>query len=125
MKRLSYLLFIALSFCAASLSLAAPFDERAFEAAQAAGKPVLVEVHADWCHICAKQKPIMSELMSRQDMKAYQVFTVDFDKQKDLLKRFGVQKQSTMIVFKGKQEIARSTGETDKQKIEALLQKAL
>ncbi len=125
MKRLAQVLFLALSFSIAAISAAAPFDPRAFEAAQSAGTPVLVEVHADWCPTCAKQKPIIGSLLSRPNMKAYQVFTIDFDSQKDLLKRFGVQMQSTLIVYKGKQEVGRSTGETDQQKIAALLEKAL
>ena len=45
----------------AALLVAAPvsaaefrsFDQRAFTAAQAAGRPILVEVHAPWCPICA------------------------------------------------------------------------
>ena len=125
MKRLVNVALLGFAMAVAAISNAAPFDARAFEAAQTAGKPVLVEVHADWCPTCAKQKPIIGELMSRQNMKKYAVFTVDFDTQKDLLKRFGAQQQSTLIVFKGKQEVGRSTGETDKQKIAALLEKAL
>ena len=75
MKRFAHILFLALALAAAAISNAAPFDARAFEAAQAAGKPVLVEVHADWCPTCAKQKPVIGELLSRPDLKAYQVFT--------------------------------------------------
>lgn len=125
MKALSRILLFLIPLAFAALSHANSFDAQAFEAAQAAGKPVLVEVHADWCPTCAKQKPIIGELLSRPDMKAYQVFTIDFDTQKDLLRRFAVQKQSTLVVFKGKQEVGRSTGETDRQRIAALLQKGL
>jgi thioredoxin 1 len=115
----------AFVFLVTTLSHAGPFDAGAFEAAQAAGEPVLVEVHADWCPVCAKQKPVIQELLARPDMKTYQVFTIDFDAQRDLLKRFGVQRQSTLIVYKGKQEVGRSTGETNVQRIAALLEKAL
>src|SRR6266545_1339204 len=110
-KRLVNVALLGFAMAVAAISNAAPFDARAFEAAQTAGKPVLVEVHADWCPTCARQKPIIGELMSRRNMKKYEVFTVDFDTQKDLLKRFGAQQQSTLIVFKGKQEVGRSTGE--------------
>jgi len=53
------------------------------------------------------------------------VFNVDFDRQRDALQRFRVQFQSTMIVFKGTQEVGRSTGETDPGAIQALLEGAL
>ena len=38
---------------------------------------------------------------------------------------FNVQRQSTLIVFKGKQEAGRSVGDTNAASIEALLAKGL
>ena len=58
-------------------------------------------------------------------MKSMVVFTVDFDSQKDLLRKLNVQKQSTLIVFKGKKEVGRSTGDTNPGRIEALLNKSI
>ncbi|MBX9842170.1 MAG: thioredoxin family protein [Xanthobacteraceae bacterium] len=102
-----------------------PFDQKAFEAAQAAGKPILVEVHAPWCPVCKAQAPILAKLRSDARFKDLVSFNVDFDSQKDLLKKFNVQKQSTLIVFKGKQEIGRSTGDTNAASIDALLAKSI
>ena len=73
----------------------------------------------------SSEKPIVAELMSAPDFAEYQVFEVDFDTQKDVLQEFGVQRQSTMIVFKGKTEIERTLGETRPDAIEAMLRKAL
>jgi thioredoxin len=98
-----------------------PFDQKAFEAAQAAGKPILVEVSAPWCPICKAQAPILSRLKSDPKFKELVSFDIDFDSQKDLLRKFNVQKQSTLIVFKGKQEMGRSTGDTNAASIGALL----
>ena len=52
-------------------------------------------------------------------------FNIDYDSQKDLLRKFNVQRQSTLMVFKGKQETGRSTGDTNAASIEALLAKAI
>ena len=102
-----------------------PFDQKAFEAAQAAGKPILVEVSAPWCPVCKAQAPILSRLKSDPKFKELVSFDIDFDSQKDLLKKFNVQKQSTLIVFKGKQEAGRSTGDTNAASIGALLEKSI
>jgi len=102
-----------------------PFDAKAFEDAQAASKPILVEVTAPWCPICKAQAPILSRLKSEPRFKELVSFGVDFDAQKKLLKTFNAQKQSTLIVFKGKQEVGRSTGDTNAASIEALLAKAI
>lgn len=104
---------------------AAPFDERAFEAAQAAGKPILVEVTAPWCPICKTQGPIIAKLKAEPRFKDLQVFEIDFDSQKALLRRFDARMQSTLIAFKGRVEAGRSVGETQPEWIEALVEKAL
>jgi thioredoxin 1 len=102
-----------------------PFDQKAFDAAQAAGKPILVEVSAPWCPVCKAQAPILSKLRDDPKFKQLVSFEVDFDSQKDLLKKLGVQKQSTLIVFKGKQEVGRSTGDTNPGSITALVGKSI
>ncbi len=101
------------------------FDQNAFEAAQSAGKPILVEVHAPWCPVCKAQGPILSKLRSETKFKDLVSFQIDFDSQKDLLRKFNVQKQSTLIVFKGKQEAGRSTGDSNPASISALLGKGV
>ncbi len=118
--------FIAgLFFSAAAWTAGKPFDQAGFEAAQAAGKPILVEIHANWCPTCRAQEPIISELLREPKHAGFVVLRVDFDNQKDVVKRFRAQYQSTLIVFKGKKEVIRSTGETRKDAIAAQLAKAL
>jgi thiol-disulfide isomerase/thioredoxin len=102
-----------------------PFDAKAFEAAQVAGKSILVEVHAPWCPVCKAQAPILARLSGEAKYKDMIRFAIDFDSQKDLLRRFGVQRQSTLITFKGKQETGRSTGDTNPASLESLLAKAI
>ena len=121
-------LAMAVALPCASLTAAAdaiPFDQAAFAAAQAAGKPILVHVTAPWCTTCKAQAPILSRLLSEPRFKQLVTFDIDFDTQKALLSKFQVRLQSTMIVFKGEQETGRSTGDTDPGSIEALLTKAI
>jgi thiol-disulfide isomerase/thioredoxin len=101
------------------------FDQRAFDAAQAAGKPILVEITAPWCPTCKAQAPILARLKSEPRFKDLISYDIDFDTQKDLLRKFNVSKQSTLIAFKGRQEVGRSTGDTNPGSIEALLGKTI
>lgn len=101
------------------------FDINAFEAAQGAGKPILIDVSAPWCPTCKVQAPILDQLAAKPKFKDLVVFKIDFDSQKDLLKKFGVSMQSTLISFKGSREVARSTGATNAADIEAQLDKSL
>ncbi len=115
------------SMMAAVLLLALPltaeagqaYDAKAFAAAQEAGKSILVDVTAPWCPTCVKQKPIIQGLEASQPKLV--VFDVDFDSAKDVLKQHRVSSQSTLIMFKGKVEVGRSTGVTDPAAIAALV----
>ncbi|MGE0744793.1 MAG: thioredoxin family protein [Rhodospirillales bacterium] len=102
---------------------ATPFDQAAFQAAQAGNKPIIVEIHAPWCPVCAKQKPVLSQLRDT-DYKDLVSFAIDFDSQKELVARFGARAQSTLIVFKGGSEAGRSVGVSDPAAIKTLVQKA-
>ena len=102
-----------------------PFDAKAFADAQKAGKPILVAIHAPWCPICTAQKPILSELMADRKFSELAYFTIDFDSQKDLVRQFGAQKQSTLIAFKGSNERCRSVGDSKRESITALVNKTL
>ncbi len=99
------------------------FDASAFEAAQKAGRPILVEVSAPWCPTCQAQKPILQGLFSRPELENLVVFEVDFDTRKEVLKALNVRQQSTLIVFRGATEMGRSVGDTNPASIAALLGK--
>lgn len=101
------------------------FTPAAFEAAQKAGKPILIDISATWCPTCKAQAPILGELSGEARFKTLQVFTVDFDSQKDVVRSLKAQSQSTLIVFKGTNEVGRSVGDTKKESIAALLARAL
>src|SRR5260370_37320641 len=79
-----------------------PFDPNSLQQAQAAGKLILVDVTASWCPTCKQQHPIVQEI--EKATPGLVVYEVDFDGSKEVLKRFRVQHQSTLIVFKGDNE---------------------
>jgi thioredoxin 1 len=118
---------VALAAASAAPALAAPqtYDAKAFAAAQAAGKPILLHITAPWCPTCRAQKPILSKLEALPRFKDLVVLNIDFDSQKPLLRTLRVNQQSTMIVYKGAKEVGRETGDTDPASIEALLAKAI
>ncbi|MBY6243097.1 thioredoxin family protein [Methylosinus sp. Sm6] len=118
-----------LAFAAIAALISAPlsaaerhaYSAKAFDAAQAAGGPILVEVHAPWCPTCKAQSAVLEKLEAQEKFAGLQVFTVDFDSQKDALARFRARMQSTLIAYHGKDEKGRSTGETGEAAIAALL----
>jgi thioredoxin-like negative regulator of GroEL len=112
-------------FSSAWANTAVPFLAEGFEAAQASGSPILVEIHADWCPTCKDQQPILDRVTADPKFKDLKVFRVDFDAMKPAVKQFGAQMQSTLIVFKGAAQQGRSVGDTKQASIAALLDKSL
>ncbi len=102
-----------------------PFTQAGFEAAQKAGKPILIDTYATWCDICARQKPIIDKLLGEPQYKNVVTFRVNFDTQKDVMRKFNARLQSTLIAFRGDKEVARSVGETQPEWIDDLLSKSL
>jgi thioredoxin len=102
-----------------------PFNAQAFSDAQKSGKPILIAIHASWCPTCKAQAPILNELTNDPKFKNLVYLVVDFDSQKDLVRRFGARVQSTLIAFKGDKEQGRSAGDTNRASIAALLNKTL
>ncbi|MGJ4905720.1 thioredoxin family protein [Bradyrhizobium sp. HKCCYLS2058] len=120
---------VAATFAFAGLKAASAietaYSDAAFKAAQAAGQPILIEIHAGWCPTCKAQKPIIDKLAAEPKFKDLKIFRVDFDDMKPVVKAFGAQMQSTLITFKGTTETGRSVGDTKEASIAALLDKSL
>ncbi len=102
---------------------AQPFTQAAFDAAQAAGKPILVDAFAPWCPTCRAQAPIIDSAAKSMANKDLVVFRIDFDRQKTEQRKLNIRSQSTLIAFKGKTEVGRSVGATDSASINGLIAK--
>ena len=128
MRKLFRSVIFGLGFGLAGLAALAgelPFDKAQFDAALAQGEPVIVDFSASWCPTCKAQKPIVEGLMKEKKLEPVTLFVADYDKETALKKQLGVTQQSTFVVFKAGKEVGRSTGQTQKQAIAELFDKAL
>jgi thioredoxin 1 len=96
-----------------------PFTKEAFAAATAEGKTTLVFFHAPWCPVCKAQEPkVLAHL--NNDAKNVVAFKVDYDTNKALRQEMNVAKQSTLILYRGKQELGRLSYKSDDASIDEL-----
>lgn len=117
-----------LALCSLSARLAAAevaYDAARFAAALARPEGFVVALVTDWCSTCSKQNLVIAELIAEPRFKDLTVFIADFDREAALNRRLRVVRQSTIVVFKGGKEVARSTGQSDKAALAALFAKAL
>ena len=122
----SFVAAAGLGFAAlAALAAELPYDKTQFDTALAQGKSVIVDFSASWCPTCKAQKPIVEALMKEKKLEPVTLFVADYDQETALKKQLGVTQQSTFVVFKAGKEVGRSTGQTQKQAIADLFDKAL
>lgn len=112
-------------FSTLALANEIPFNQAQFDSARAAGKPVAVVFHADWCPTCRAQAPVLKGLTQTPEFKSLTLYIANFDTENALKKSLGVTKQSTIVVFKNGREAGRSTGDTQRDNLAALLRHAI
>jgi thioredoxin 1 len=113
------------TFATLSVSAEVPYNQAQFDAMRAAGKPVAVVFHADWCPTCRAQAPVLKQLTQTQDLKGITLFVANFDTETALKRSLGITKQSTIVVFRDGKESARSTGDTQPDTLSELLRRAI
>jgi thiol-disulfide isomerase/thioredoxin len=110
-----FLPLVALTVVAAPLHAqpVRPFSLAALKAAQASGRPVLVDAYAPWCPTCRAQAPTIDRLAADPAYKGLTILRLDYDNQTTEKKVLGITKQSTLIAYKGNREVGRIVGITD------------
>ncbi len=101
-----------------------PYSAERLAQLQTAGKAVGVHFHAEWCGTCKTQEKALQAIKSEGSLPGVAVLVADYDKEKELRKQMKVRAQSTLVVFKGSQEVARVGGDTEAAKLKATLAKA-
>ncbi len=101
-----------------------PYSADALAVAQKSDAPVALHFRANWCPTCRAQDKVLDSLKAEPALKLT-VLSVNFDTDKDIQRQLSVKSQSTLVVFKGKKEVARSAGDTSADGIRAALKAAL
>lgn len=111
----SLFLAFTLTFALATGAIAGEktaFTKEKFESLQNKGELVLIDVHASWCPTCAKQQKIVSSFKEKHPEVPLHVLTVDFDDQKEWVKHFRAPRQSTLLLYRGDEQVWFSVAET-------------
>lgn len=67
----------------------------------AAGKPVAVHFHADWCSTCKAQEQVFKSLQGDPQLKGITLLVANYDDERDLKKAMNVRAHSVVVIFKG------------------------
>lgn len=102
-----------------------PFTQERFEALQAAGEVVLVDVFATWCPTCRKQQDVLTRFRTENPDAEFHILVVDFDKNKEWVRHFRAPRQSTLLLYVGDKQQWYSVAETRYDVIAEAINKAI
>ena len=113
---ISFLFLITLN--ANAMAKETTFDQKLFDQAQSEGKVVIVSSWIKYCSSCAGQMKILNKAKKDgklNDIEFDNIEYFSFDvTNRNIADLFNVQYQTTLIIFKNKEEVYRSLGETTK-----------
>ncbi|WP_271077193.1 thioredoxin family protein [Aurantiacibacter sp. MUD61] len=114
-------LFVAVPMAAVAQPTWTQYSQSAFEAAQAEGRTIVVNVHADWCPTCRAQAPILEDLRNDERLANAVFIRVDYDNDSAFLRAHRIPRQSTILVFNGSEEAGRSIAETNRDRLRSFV----
>jgi len=87
----------------------------------------VVAFHSDSCGSCKVQKPNLEAVLSESPLQATRGLMANFETTSEFRKSLGksIRGPSTVVIFKGDQEIARVQGETKREKLLAFISKSV
>ena len=126
MKQMIYALLITLGLTSPIWALEKePFSLERFETLQSEGQVVLIDIFATWCSTCAKQQEVLKSYLNEYPQADFHILEIDFDKDKQWVKHFRAPRQSTLILYRGDEQLWYSVAETRRDVIFAELNQAV
>ena len=123
MKKLFATLFLFVCLSANAVEKKTNFSEEVFEKAKASGKTVVVNSYEIWCGTCSKQTKILDQ--AEKEFKDVVFLSYEQSKNENIAEKLGIKFWTTIVVYKGNDEVVRIVGQTDKKTIYSAIQKGI
>ena len=123
MKKLFATLFLFVCLSANAVEKKTNFSEEVFEKAKASGKTVVVNSYEIWCGTCSKQTKILDQ--AEKEFKDVVFLSYEQSKNENIAEKLGIKFWTTIVVYKGNDEVVRIVGQTDKKIIYSAIQKGI
>ena len=123
MKKFLLLLFTITCFSASAVEKKTNFSTEIFEKAKTDGRTIVVNSYEVWCGTCGIQTKILDQ--AEKEFKDIVFLSYEQSKNKNIAQKLGIKFWTTIVVYKGNDEVARVVGQTDKEIIYAVIQKGI
>ena len=123
MRKLFITIFLFACLSANAVEKKTNFSGEVFESAIASGKTVVVNSYEVWCGTCSQQTKILDQ--AEKEFKDIIFLSYEQSKNKNIAQKLGIKFWTTIVVYKGNDEVARIVGQTDKETIYSAIQKGI
>ena len=123
MKKLFTITFLFICLTANAVEKKTNFSEEIFEKAKASGKTIVVNSYEVWCGTCSKQTKILDQ--AEKEFKDIVFLSYEQSKNKDIAQKLDIKFWTTIVVYKGDNEVARIIGQTEKETIYSAIQRGI
>ena len=119
MKKIFILIFTLLSVNAFAVDKSTTFNNEIFQKAQLEWKTVVINSWNETCTTCAAQIKILDQ--AQVEFKDILFLSFEQEKDKAIAKQLGIDYWTTIVIYQNKEEVYRSIGQMDKDKIYSAL----
>jgi len=123
MRKLFITVFLFICLSANAVEKKTNFSEEIFENAKASGKTVVVNSYEVWCGTCSQQTKVLDQ--AEKEFKDVVFLSYEQSKNKNIAQKLGIKFWTTIVVYKGNDEVARIIGQIDKETIYSAIQKGI
>jgi len=123
MRKLFTTIFLFVCLSANAVEKKTNFSEEIFEKAKDSGKTIVINSYEVWCGTCSKQTKILDQ--AEKEFENIVFLSYEQSKNKDIAQKLSIKFWTTIVVYKGENEIARIVGQTDKETIYSAIQKGI
>ena len=99
------------------------FSIEVFEKAKASGKTIVINSYEIWCGTCGAQTKVLNE--AEKEFKEIIFLSYEQSKNEDIAKKLGIKYWTTIVVYKGNNEVSRLIGQTEKETIYSAIKKGI
>ena len=123
MKKTLIILFLFFYFPVNAVEKETNFSIANFEKAQASGKTIVINSYEIWCGTCIAQIKVLNQ--ATKDFNDVVFLSYEQGKNKDIAKRLDIKLRTTIVVFRGNDEVFRIIGQTNKEAIYSAIKKGI
>ena len=122
-KKIFITLLFFLSISANAVEKNTNFSIETFEKAKASGKTIVINSYEIWCGTCSKQIKVLDQ--AEKEFNEIIFLSYEQSANKDIAKKLDIKYWTTIVVYKGNNEVSRIIGQTTKETIYSAIKEGI